>query len=136
MMPDFELHPRLRKDCEEVLDWPLCKVLLMNNALVPWLILVPRVEGVEELHQLTSQQQYQLLQEVALLSSYLEYTYEPDKLNVAAIGNKVRQLHMHVVARQEQDPCWPEPVWGNLASSPYEQAELSALLVQLRANLA
>ena len=92
MMPDFELHPQLRKDCEEVLDWPLCKVLLMNNALVPWLILVPRVEGVEELHQLTSQQQYQLLQEVALLSSYLEYTYEPDKLNVAAIGNKVRQL--------------------------------------------
>ena len=135
-MADFELHPQLASDCVEVLDWPLCKLLLMNNNQVPWLILVPRVAGVEELHQLSSKEQFQLLQEVELASSYLEHVYKPHKLNVAAIGNKVRQLHMHVVARQEGDVCWPEPVWGNVAASPYGGDELDALVEQLRKALA
>ena len=79
-MSEFTLHPQLDKDCEEVLDWPLCKLLLMNNAQVLWLILVPRVEAVEELHQLTSLQQHQLLQEVEMICSYLSQTFAPHKL--------------------------------------------------------
>lgn len=89
-MSEFQLHPQLANDCIEVLDWPLCKLLLMNNDQVPWLILVPRVDGVEELHELDSKQQFQLLQEIELASSYLQHVYKPHKLNVAAIGNKVR----------------------------------------------
>ena len=135
-MAAFDLHPQLAHDCIDVLDWPLCKLLLINNQQVPWLILVPRVAGVEELHQLSSKEQIQLLQEVELASSYLEHLYKPHKLNVAAIGNKVRQLHMHVVARQEDDACWPEPVWGNLAAAPYAEAELEALVAQMRKALA
>jgi diadenosine tetraphosphate (Ap4A) HIT family hydrolase len=134
-MSEFQLHPQLANDCIEVLDWPLCKLLLMNNDQVPWLILVPRVDGVEELHELDSKQQFQLLQEIELASSYLQYVYKPHKLNVAAIGNKVRQLHVHVVARQEGDACWPEPVWGNLQPQPYADDELDSLVKQLRAAL-
>ncbi|MDP6969316.1 MAG: HIT domain-containing protein [Gammaproteobacteria bacterium] len=134
-MGQFKLHPQLAQDCEAVLDWPLCKLLLMNNAQVLWLILVPRVEGVEELHDLTRGQQHQLWQEVEMLGSYLSQTYAPHKLNLAAIGNKVRQLHMHLVVRQEDDACWPEPVWGNLTPSPYNEAEKMALVSRLRADL-
>ena len=135
-MAEFELHPQLANDCIQVLDWPLCKLLLMNNNQVPWLVLVPRVAGVEELHQLSNKEQFQLLQEVELASSYLEHVYKPHKLNVAAIGNKVRQLHVHVVARQESDVCWPEPVWSNVAASPYGDDELEALVEQLSKALA
>ena len=135
MMSDFALHPQLVKDCVEILAWPLCKLLLMNNNQVPWLILVPRVDGAEELHHLSSKEQFQLLQEVELASSYLEHVYKPHKLNVAAIGNKVRQLHVHVVARQEDDVCWPEPVWGNLAVAPYGEDELQELVEQLKQAL-
>ena len=134
-MSEFELHPQLAQDCVEVLDWPLCKLLLMNNAQVPWFILVPRVAGVEELHELDGQKQFQLLQEIELASSYLQHVYKPHKLNVAAIGNKVRQLHIHVVARQEDDACWPEPVWGNLQSQPYAEQKLAELVGQLRKAL-
>ena len=135
-MSNFALHPQLAQDAVEVLIWPLCTLLLMNNNQVPWLILVPRVDGAEELHHLSSKEQFQLLQEVELASSYLEHAYKPHKLNVAAIGNKVRQLHVHLVARQQDDACWPEPVWGNLAQSPYGEDELEALIEQLKKALA
>ncbi len=134
-MSDFQLHPQLAADCVEVLDWPLCKLLLMNNAQVPWFILVPRVAAVEELHELDGKQQFQLLQEIELVSSYLQHVYQPHKLNVAAIGNKVRQLHVHVVARQQDDACWPEPVWGNLPPQVYEDDHLVQLVSQLRKAL-
>ena len=134
-MSEFELHPQLANDCIDVLDWPLCKLLLMNNDQVPWFILVPRVAGVEELYELDSKQQFQLLQEIELASSYLQHVYKPHKLNVAAIGNKVRQLHVHVVVRQEDDVCWPEPVWGNVQPQPYTDDELESLVKQLRAAL-
>ena len=134
-MSEFELHSQLAHDCIDVVDWPLCKLLLMNNDQVPWFILVPRVKGVEELHELDSKQQFQLLQEIELASSYLQHVYKPHKLNVAAIGNKVRQLHIHVVARQEDDACWPEPVWGNLQPQPYGEKELEQLVAQLRKAL-
>ena len=135
-MSEFALHSQLAHDCIDVLDWPLCKLLLMNNDQVPWFILVPRVKGVEELHELDSKQQFQLLQEIELASSYLQHVYKPHKLNVAAIGNKVRQLHIHVVARQEDDACWPEPVWGNLQPQPYDDAHLVELVAELRKSLA
>ena len=134
-MSEFELHSQLAHDCIDVVDWPLCKLLLMNNDQVPWFILVPRVKGVEELHELDSKQQFQLLQEIELASSYLQHVYKPHKLNVAAIGNKVRQLHIHVVVRQEDDACWPEPVWGNLQPQPYGEKELEQLVAQLRKAL-
>lgn len=134
-MSEFQLHPQLAQDCIDVLDWPLCKLLLMNNEKVPWFILVPRVDGVEELHELGGNQQFQLLQEIELASSYLQHVYKPHKLNVAAIGNKVRQLHIHVVARQEDDACWPEPVWGNLQPQPYTDEQLDELVAELRKAL-
>jgi diadenosine tetraphosphate (Ap4A) HIT family hydrolase len=106
----------------------------MDNALIPWLILVPRVNKTE-LHHLSRQQQQTLLDEINLISCFAEETFTPDKLNVAAIGNIVRQMHIHIVARKADDICWPGVVWGMKQRQAYDQTELDALSTALRSQL-
>lgn len=129
--PAFTLNERLARDCHTLADLELSRLLLMNNALLPWFILVPRVEAVE-LHELTPPQQSQLLEEINLLSRFLQRHFSPDKLNVAAIGNVVRQLHIHLVARRRDDLCWPGVVWGEQRRTAYDQPSLDRIARRLR----
>lgn len=108
----FALHPRLAADAAPVADLALCRVLLMDDARWPWLILVPRRAGVRELVDLSPADQQALTGEIARASRTLQTLFSPDKLNVAALGNVVEQLHIHVIARFRDDPAWPDPVWG------------------------
>lgn len=118
-MPGFALHPQLAADCHRVGRLGLSQVLLHRNAAVPWLILVPEVRaGVTELHQLDADQRRALDAEIDMLSRYLKQAHGVRKINVAAIGNLVPQLHVHVVGRHPGDPCWPGVVWGNLPPGP------------------
>jgi len=130
----FTLDARLARDCHPLADLSLSRLLLMNNALLPWFILAPRVEAVE-LYELAPAQQSQLLEEINLLSRFLQQHFAPDKLNVAAIGNIVRQLHIHLVARRRDDICWPGVVWGVERREAYDQVSLDRITQQLRAFL-
>ncbi|WP_286257276.1 HIT domain-containing protein [Pseudoalteromonas apostichopi] len=123
----FSLAPELQHDCIELADWPLCKVLLMNDSQYPWFILVPRVAGVKEIIDLSEELQITLLQESGKLSKLLQQVFNPDKLNVAALGNMVPQLHVHHIARFTADAAWPTPVWGKLPAVPYTDEQISAL---------
>ncbi len=128
----FTLHPQLAADTFAVTTLPLCEVRLMNDSRFTWLILVPQRANIRELHQLSSADQMQLLQESNALARHLEATGTPDKLNIAALGNLVPQFHWHLVARTEDDPCWPGPVWGCGRAKPYDQATASAQVARLR----
>jgi len=131
----FALHPRLEADTVAVGDWPLCRVLLMNDAQYPWFILVPRREGAREIYQLSDADQAQLLRESSQLSRALMQAFRGDKLNVAALGNVVPQLHLHHIVRFAGDPAWPAPVWGRHPARPYAPAEQAERLKALRAVL-
>ena len=123
----FSLAPELQRDCIELADWPLCKVLLMNDSQYPWFILVPRVAGVKEIIDLSEELQITLLQESGKLSKLLQQVFNPDKLNVAALGNMVPQLHVHNIARFTTDAAWPTPIWGKLPAVPYSDEQITAL---------
>lgn len=123
----FLLAPELARDCIELVDWPLCKVLLMNDSQYPWFILVPRQAGLKESIDLTEQDQLVLMQESAKLSHLLKDVFSPDKLNVAALGNMVPQLHIHHIARFKNDAAWPAPVWGKHPAVPYENEQVAKL---------
>ena len=128
----FELHPRLNEDCVVVGDFPLCRLLLMNDASYPWFILVPRREGVREIFELSAADQQQLLHESSQLSRVIATHFKADKINVAALGNMVPQLHVHHIVRFESDPAWPAPVWGHAPASPYDDAALNQRLAMVR----
>ncbi|KTF11684.1 HIT domain-containing protein [Pseudoalteromonas sp. H105] len=127
MAAEFVLAPELARDCIDVADWPLCKVLLMNDSQYPWFILVPRKAGLKESIDLTESEQVLLMQESAKLSHLLRAVFSPDKLNVAALGNMVPQLHIHHIVRFKNDVAWPAPVWGKHSAVPYEDAQLEKL---------
>lgn len=126
----FELHPQLAKDSVWLADWPLCQVRLLNDQNYPWFILVPRRRGISEVIDLTDAEQTQLWQESAKLSHYLRQQFQPDKLNIAALGNMVPQLHLHHIARFRHDVAWPAPVWGKVPMLPYSEPALVALQQQ------
>lgn len=128
----FSLHPQLAKDCLDLGRLGLCRLLLMNDANYPWFILVPEREGLRELHELDDADRARLWEESALLSRTLVDGFAPDKLNVAALGNQVPQLHVHHIVRYRHDPAWPNPVWGKLAPKPYYGAEAEKLAALLR----
>lgn len=132
---DFALDPRLVTDTVAVADLPLCRVLLMNDARWPWLILVPRRTGVRELIDLSPAEQQVLTGEIALASHAMKALYAPDKLNVAALGNMVEQLHVHVIARYHGDPAWPAPVWGFEADQRRAVGQPEARIAELRQAL-
>lgn len=123
----FELAPELQRDCIELADWSLCKVLLMNDSQYPWFILVPRVAGCREIIDLDEKLQAQFWQESAQLSRTLQAVFSPDKLNVAALGNMVPQLHVHHIARFTHDIAWPKPVWGLHPAKPYTDEQIAEL---------
>ena len=120
----FELHPQLARDCVSLSRLKLCEVLLMNDATYPWIILVPERPGVSELYQLTPADRHQLMEESAFVAQAMAQAFTADKMNVAALGNVVPQLHIHHIARHKNDPAWPGPVWGKTAAVPYTEAEL------------
>ena len=132
----WHLHPQLADDTHPVASWPLCEVRLMDDANHPWLILVPRVENAVEWVDLDEQQQAELTREVSRACRVLQSLYKPNKLNVAALGNMVPQLHVHVIARFTDDIAWPRPVWGTASAQPYSPEELVTRIEALRAALA
>jgi diadenosine tetraphosphate (Ap4A) HIT family hydrolase len=135
MSLSFDLHPQLAVDCAVVDDLPLCRVLLMDDANYPWCILVPRRAGMREIHELAGADQAALLREVTRLSAAMQSLFAADKMNVAALGNVVPQLHVHVIARRVGDPAWPRPVWGAVPRQPYGRAERDAMVERLRGVL-
>lgn len=124
---EFVLHQQLATDCIVLAELPLSTLLLCNDSAYPWFILVPRVADIAEIYQLDWQQQQQLLNESSLLSELLMQVFQGDKMNVAALGNVVEQLHLHHVVRFKQDVSWPKPIWGQQALTPYTEEELVLL---------
>jgi diadenosine tetraphosphate (Ap4A) HIT family hydrolase len=135
MKKAFQLHPRLQEDCIPVGQFELCQVLLMNDSQYPWFILVPKINGLRELYQLSPAQQQQFMAESSYLSEQLAVLYQADKMNIAAIGNLVPQLHIHHIVRYETDVAWPAPVWGKFAAVPYEASQLAETLARVRGAL-
>lgn len=131
----FTLHPRLQQDTLAVGAFPLSLLLLMNDRTYPWLILVPRRAEISEIFQLSAADQGQLLRESSHLSQTLSELLRPDKLNIAALGNVVPQLHLHHVVRFRNDPAWPAPVWGKTAAVPYPLHEAQAFMRELSTRL-
>lgn len=128
----FRLASQLENDCQIVDNLSLCQVLLMKDINYPWLILVPRIENAKDIIDLSTDDQAQLWRESALVSECLRSLYQPDKLNVAAIGNMVSQLHVHHVVRYTDDLAWPKPVWGFSEAKPYGQDQLTQTVSLLR----
>jgi diadenosine tetraphosphate (Ap4A) HIT family hydrolase len=117
------LHPHLTRDTVALGDTGLSRVRWMNDRRFPWLLLIPKHDDVREWHLLPVQAQHQLLDELMLLSRALETAVAPDRINLGALGNRVPQLHLHVIARHEHDPCWPGPVWGQGEAQTYAAGE-------------
>ncbi|MFC2974104.1 HIT family protein [Azotobacter bryophylli] len=128
----FELDPRLQQDTLPVGDFPLCRLLLMNDAQYPWFVLVPRREEIVEVFQLDVEDQRTFWQETTELAEILKDTFGADKMNVAALGNVVSQLHMHVIVRRHGDPAWPAPIWGKHPAQPYTAEQVAAIREKLR----
>lgn len=127
----FELHPQLAADTVPVVSWPLCQVLLINDATYPWLVLVPARPDLRDLDDLANDDLVLATGEIVRASRALKSLYSPDKVNVAALGNMVPQLHIHVIARFEDDAAWPKPVWGVAPARAYEPDALLARLSEL-----
>lgn len=123
----FQLHPQLEKDTLPLGRFELCRLLLMNDANYPWFILVPERENVREVHELAASDRRQLWDESAQLSRALTTVFKPDKLNIAALGNQVPQLHVHHIVRYTHDAAWPAPVWGKVPPRQYYSAEIFKL---------
>jgi len=131
----FKLHERLDQDCLLVGQFELCLLLISRDANYPWLILVPKREGITEIHQLNDADRQQLLHESCTLSQVMSELFAPDKLNIAALGNVVPQLHMHHIARYHSDAAWPQPIWGVVPADNYDPDMLSARCENLRQRL-
>lgn len=132
---DHELDARLAADTVPVLDLPLSRLLLMNDRRWPWLILVPRRAGIVELFDLAQEDRHQLDREACEVAQALKTLTGAEKMNVATLGNSVRQFHLHVVARRTDDPNWPRPVWGFGEREPYAPSEAEALRARLLESL-
>jgi diadenosine tetraphosphate (Ap4A) HIT family hydrolase len=132
----FLLDSHIAAETTLLMHWPLSLVLLKNDASYPWLILVPQVAAVEEIYQLQTVQRQLLMDEIYRASNVMQDYFQPEKLNIANLGNRVRQLHIHIVARFSHDPLWPQGVWQTAQrTQPYTQAQLDQLSSQLRVLL-
>lgn len=132
----WSLDPQLARDTAPVGDLPLSRLLLINDANYPWLLLVPRRPDASEIVDLAEGDRAQLMAEIAHTSRVMKAMTGCDKLNVAALGNVVAQLHVHVIARGRRDPAWPKPVWGAVPAVSYGAAALQSRLADLRERLA
>lgn len=133
--PAFVLHPQLERDTTPLGDLPLSRVLIINDANYPWLLLVPRRAGAVEVIDLDEVERAQLMSEIALTSRALKEVTECDKLNVAALGNAVPQLHVHIIARRKTDKAWPKPVWGAVPPISHDAKELDRFMEAMKNKL-
>jgi diadenosine tetraphosphate (Ap4A) HIT family hydrolase len=131
----FSIDPRLAAESWPIGELPLSSLLLMDDSRYPWLLLVPRIAGARELLDLDEADRAMLLGELSLASRALESLFSPDKLNIAALGNVVPQLHVHVLARHQSDEAWPQPVWGRGTRVPYEAELREQRIAALRGAL-
>ncbi len=127
----IKLHPQLEKDCIVLGEFSLCTLLLLNDSNYPWFILLPNRENVKEIHQLSNEDQQQFMAESMFFSRCLEQVFNPDKLNIAALGNVVPQLHIHHIVRFIDDASWPTPVWGAVPAIPYPANKINSIKNQL-----
>ena len=134
-MNDFILHSKLAADTFEVLRLEVGQLLLMNDARYPWLILVPQVSDMRDLHNLSTKQYQAVTQEIAQVSEVLESVTQAHKMNVGALGNMVPQLHIHIIARQTNDAAWPAPVWGVGEAKPYSEDAAKTLIQKIASKL-
>ncbi len=132
----FQLHPQLQQDTVFIGKFPLSQVLLMNDCQYPWFILVPQRADIYEIYQLNQQDRMQLQEESCLLAHTLATLYQADKMNVAAIGNSVKQLHLHHLVRYQTDKAWPAPVWGKFPPLAYTAEQLAQQTHKLKTALA
>ena len=135
MPADWSLHPQLDKDTAAVGDLPLCRLLLIRDANYPWLVLVPRRADVTEIIDLDEGAQAQLMTEITHVSRALRDITRCDKLNIAALGNAVPQLHVHIIARRRTDAAWPRPVWGMVPALDHDPQELETFIGALRRKI-
>lgn len=131
----FKLDDRLANDTIELGSIGFNKVLLSKDSNYPWIILVPAINDLTEIHELTEDQQIELMQTITKLSAKLKETFGADKINVGALGNVVKQLHIHIVVRYEEDIAWPGPIWGKHPSKAYAQEDLTILAAGLKSVL-
>jgi len=135
LSPAWVLHPQLERDTTPLGDLPLSRVLIINDANYPWLLLVPRRYDAVELIDLNEVERAQLMAEIALASGALKEVTECDKLNVAALGNAVPQLHVHIIARRKTDKAWPKPVWGVVPPISHDGNELDRFMEAMKKKL-
>lgn len=126
------LDVQLQMDTVKIVDLDLCQARLMNDQRFPWIILIPKRDGIEEVYQLNKNDQISLIKEIDVTSHVLRETFNPYKLNIAALGNMVRQLHIHVIARFESDSVWPKPVFGHGEAIPYDKDKLAQKIGKLQ----
>jgi diadenosine tetraphosphate (Ap4A) HIT family hydrolase len=128
----FELHPRLLQDSIIIGEFDLSLLLLSRDANYPWCILVPKREDIYEIHHLSEEEQLQLIRESCRLSEVMTSLFDADKMNVAALGNVVRQLHIHHIVRFTDDLAWPQPIWGKLPAKDYTAEQLAECIKRLQ----
>ncbi|TAK48618.1 MAG: HIT family protein [Xanthobacteraceae bacterium] len=133
--PSWSLHPQLERDTHPLGDLPLCRVLAISDANYPWLLLVPRRPGVTEILDLDEVAQAQLMTEITRVAGALKAVTACDKLNIAALGNVVPQLHVHIIARRRSDAAWPKPVWGAVPPLAHDPAELERFTTAIRRKI-
>ena len=133
-MSNFELHEKLKSDCIVLGSLNGSLLLLMNNSLVPWFIIVPQTDRWE-IYQLTDSEQAALYASINQLSGFVAQQFKTDKINMASIGNIVKQMHIHVVGRWYDDYCWPDVVWGRKEKAEYKQSDVTIMVQQLKAEL-
>jgi len=131
----FTLHPRLQQDCISVGRFELCRLLMMNDSLYPWFILVPEKADISEIYQLNRAERGLLIEESSYLAENLAEMYQADKMNVAAIGNMVPQLHIHHIVRYRTDMAWPGPVWGKFDAVPLSEQQIRQHLASIKDRL-
>ncbi len=131
----FKLHPCLEQDCIAIGRFELCRLLMMNDSLYPWFILVPERADLQEIYQLSKADRELLTEESSYLAENLAELYKADKMNIAAIGNRVPQLHIHHIVRYQVDKAWPAPVWGKFAAVPYTDRQIADNLTRIKLQL-
>jgi len=131
----FSLHPQLASDCHLLGNLGLSQALLLDDSRYPWVILVPRRAGVREIFQLAAADRHGLLEESCLTGEFMMQAFAGEKLNVAALGNLVPQLHLHHIVRSSTDPAWPGPVWGHSPAVAYQPGALAQRLLMIREGL-
>ncbi len=134
MTSPFQLHERIATDSVFITDLNLCQVRLINNATYPWILLIPRQNNIKETIDLSIDDQQVLMREMAHASHAMQNLFAPDKLNIGALGNMVPQLHVHVIARFNHDPAWPNAVWGQ-GGKAYAEDALTATINQINEAL-